>query len=75
MFRRSGEAYVDFFFTTDNWDGTPRICEPHKCTEVTWADPHALPADALDYIGPAIANMNTGRHFSEHGWDTGRSVR
>jgi mutator protein MutT len=68
MFRRSSEAYVDFFFTTDTWKGTPQICEPHKCTELTWADPRNLPADALDYIGPAIANMHDGRHFSEHGW-------
>jgi 8-oxo-dGTP diphosphatase len=69
MFRRSGEAYVDFLFTTDTWNGTPHICEPHKCTELTWADPRNLPGDALDYIGPAIANMDAGRHFSEHGWD------
>jgi mutator protein MutT len=69
MFRRSSQAYVDFFFTATTWNGTPRICEPHKCTELTWADPGALPADALDYIGPAIANMTAGRHFSEHGWN------
>jgi mutator protein MutT len=30
MFRRSLEPRVDFFFTADEWDGTPRICEPHK---------------------------------------------
>jgi 8-oxo-dGTP diphosphatase len=36
MFRRSLEPRVDFFFTADVWEGTPRICEPHKCTELTW---------------------------------------
>jgi 8-oxo-dGTP diphosphatase len=36
MFRRSQEPRVDLFFATDTWQGTPRICEPHKCTELLW---------------------------------------
>jgi 8-oxo-dGTP diphosphatase len=69
MFRRSLEPRVDFFFTTSEWDGTPRICEPHKCTELAWADPHDLPAETLDFVGAAIANLAEERHFSEHGWE------
>ena len=68
MFRRSLEPRVDFFFTANTWDGTPRICEPHKCTELIWGDPVNLPPSTLDYIGPAIANLDYGRHFCEHGW-------
>lgn len=69
MFRRSLEPRVDFFFTADVWEGTPRICEPHKCTELTWADPDDLPSGTLEYISAAIANLGHGRHFSEHGWE------
>jgi 8-oxo-dGTP diphosphatase len=69
MFRRSQEPRVDFFFTTSTWDGTPGICEPHKCTELVWADPARLPDGTLDYIGAAIANLAQERHFSEHGWE------
>lgn len=68
MFRRSLEPRVDFFFTSDQWDGTPRICEPNKCTELVWADPEGLPSGTLEYISAAIANLRQGRHFSEHGW-------
>jgi 8-oxo-dGTP diphosphatase len=69
MFRRSLEPRVDFFFTTSEWDGTPRICEPHKCTELVWAAPTSLPPGTLDYISAALANLAQERHFSEHGWE------
>lgn len=69
MFRRSLEPRVDFFFTASTWEGTPRICEPHKCTELVWAAPDDLPPGTLDYIGEAIGNLNRERHFSEYGWE------
>jgi 8-oxo-dGTP pyrophosphatase MutT (NUDIX family) len=69
MFRRSLEPRVDFFFTTGNWVGTPRICEPHKCTELVWAEPGNLPVGTLDYVSAAIAYLVQGRHFSEYGWE------
>lgn len=68
MFRRSLEPRVDFFFTASVWEGTPRICEPNKCTGLVWADPDDLPSGTLDYIESAIANLGHGQHFSEHGW-------
>jgi 8-oxo-dGTP diphosphatase len=68
MFRRSLEPRVDFFFTADGWEGTPRICEPHKCTELAWADPDDLPPGTLEYISPAIVNLSRGHHFCEYGW-------
>jgi 8-oxo-dGTP diphosphatase len=69
MFRRSLEPRVDFFFTADAWEGTPEICEPHKCTELAWADPNDLPPGTLDYIAAAIASLGQGRNFCEHGWE------
>jgi hypothetical protein len=70
MFRRSLEPRVDIFFIARTWTGTPEILEPHKCTELVWANPDNLPADALDFVGAAIANARTGRHFHEYGWET-----
>ncbi|SHF17587.1 NUDIX domain-containing protein [Streptoalloteichus hindustanus] len=69
MFRRSLEPRVDFFFTATDWAGEPEIREPHKCAELVWADPADLPEDALAFVGQAIANARTGRHFDEYGWD------
>lgn len=69
MFRRSLEPRVDFFFTASTWEGTPRICEPHKCTELVWAAPDDLPPGTLDYISAAIGNLARERHYSEYGWE------
>jgi 8-oxo-dGTP pyrophosphatase MutT (NUDIX family) len=69
MFRRSLEPRVDFFFTAGTWDGTPRICEPHKCTELIWASPDDLPPGTLDYISAAIDNLRQRLHFCEYGWN------
>jgi 8-oxo-dGTP pyrophosphatase MutT (NUDIX family) len=70
MFRRSLEPRVDFFFAASRWNGILRICEPHKCTELIWADAHHLPPGTLDYIQQAITGMYEGRYFSEPGWIT-----
>ena len=70
MFRRSLEPRVDIFFAIGAWTGTPEIREPHKCTELVWASPDRLPADALDYVSQALANASQGLHFHEYGWTT-----
>ena len=68
MFRRSAEPRVDFFFSANVWKGEPRICEPHKCSELVWADPGSLPVDVLDFVPRALDNVRNGRHFDEFGW-------
>jgi 8-oxo-dGTP pyrophosphatase MutT (NUDIX family) len=68
MFRNSQEPRVDIFFTAPSWNGAPEIREPHKCTELVWADPAHLPADALEFIGPAWNDAQNGRVLREFGF-------
>lgn len=68
MFRNSQEPRVDIFFTTRSWDGTPEIREPHKCTELVWADPESLPDDTLEFIGQAWNDAQNGRLLREFGF-------
>lgn len=68
MFRRSQEPRVDIFFSVMSWSGEPRIREPHKCTELVWSDPAGLPEDALDFIGQAWQDAQSGRVFREFGF-------
>jgi 8-oxo-dGTP diphosphatase len=68
MFRNSQEPRVDIFFTAGSWTGTPRIREPHKCTELVWADPDALPGDALDFIAVAWRDARDGNVLREFGF-------
>lgn len=69
MFRRSLEPRVDYFLVATRWQGDPSIREPHKCTELVWADPARLPDDALDYVGRALDSVAAGRVFDEFGWE------
>ncbi|MFD9964906.1 NUDIX domain-containing protein [Amycolatopsis sp. NPDC058986] len=68
MFRLSQEPRVDIFYVADAWTGTPQIREPHKCTELVWANPERLPDDALEFIGQAWDDAQSGRILREFGF-------
>ena len=59
------DEYVDLFFEVGAWAGEPRVGEPHRCSELVWADPGELPADVVDYIAMALKG---GRGLITHGW-------
>ena len=71
MHRRSEDdlVYYDFFFTVDRWQGTPTICEPHRCSDLRWAEFNRLPENTLPYIQRIVqAVFIKGEHFDELGW-------
>lgn len=52
---------TDHYFVTSRWIGTP---EPvSECDALIWADPAALPPDALPWLGRAL-----GRHLLDGIW-------
>jgi 8-oxo-dGTP pyrophosphatase MutT (NUDIX family) len=64
-----GLVYFDFFFTVTRWQGTPTIMEPHRCSDLRWADYHHLPAQTLPYIHQTVhAIFVEQTPFSEYGW-------
>lgn len=61
-----GDAeYVDFFFTTENWTGEPRLLEPDKCDEAGWFSLDALPENLLEYVQDVFRAMQEGKKFIE----------
>ena len=38
------KAYINFTFELDVWQGTPKICEPHKCSDLQFFDKNNLPS-------------------------------
>ena len=38
-----GLHYVTLFVKATNYQGEPKICEPHKCTDIGWFDWDNLP--------------------------------
>lgn len=64
----TGEEWIGSFFTTDKWQGTPRINEPHKHTHLRWVPITGLPKNMSPYIRQAIGNYRNGLLYSEFGW-------
>ncbi len=31
-----GGAYIGFYFLCQKWEDEPKICEPHKCDDLSW---------------------------------------
>ena len=42
--------YVNFVFALDAWSGTPKVCEPAKCSAVGWFSPNALPEQCVNVL-------------------------
>lgn len=43
QFAANGQHYYNFFFTADNWQGTPAIKEPDKCDDMGFFSIKNLP--------------------------------
>jgi 8-oxo-dGTP pyrophosphatase MutT (NUDIX family) len=63
------EEYLNLFFTVGAWAGTPQIREPRLCTELVWADPARLPADAIDYLPGVLDAISRGEPLVLTSWD------
>jgi len=68
MHRRAEDDRVGFFFKARAWSGEPRNLEPEKCSDLSWFDLDALPANVVPYIRRAIEETLRGTMYSEHGW-------
>jgi len=42
--------YVNFVFVLDAWSGTPKVCEPEKCSAVGWFAEDKLPAQCVNVV-------------------------
>lgn len=68
MHRRSDREYIDFFLTTDIWDGDPFIAEKDKVDDMVWVPIETLTEDVLPYIRNAVGFHKQKIFFSENGF-------
>ncbi len=61
-------ARIGFAFTPGEWDGEPVNAEPHKHSELAWADPAALQPDTAEYTAAVITAAERGLTFTLNGW-------
>jgi 8-oxo-dGTP diphosphatase len=64
----TSHARIGFAFRPRTWDGEPANAEPHKHSELIWADPARLPPDTVGYAAAVIAAVEQGLTFTLNGW-------
>lgn len=47
-YEESGVHYVSIIMQADEYEGVPKIMEPHKCSELIWRRPDVLPNPQFD---------------------------
>lgn len=70
QFGAAVEERVDFFFTARSWSGDPRIVEPDKASELTWAPLDALPDPVVPHEAHALSHLFSGERYLTFGWPT-----
>jgi ADP-ribose pyrophosphatase len=58
-------VYYDIYFAVKHFDGTPRIMEPDKCSELAWFALDALPEDIIEFRRLDVDNYTNGIFYSE----------
>ncbi len=66
-FKSDGE-YLLIAFSANKYQGTPRIMEPDKCSELTWFNINDLPVDLADTRRITIENYKNHSNYSEFGF-------
>ncbi|MEV8528889.1 MULTISPECIES: NUDIX domain-containing protein [unclassified Streptomyces] len=67
-YRGSGTPHMQLFFRVLAYRGTPRICEPDRCTALGWHPYAALPAPLVDYTAVALTAIAANRSYTAMGW-------
>jgi 8-oxo-dGTP pyrophosphatase MutT (NUDIX family) len=64
----TADTRIGFAFAPGVWDGEPVNAEPHKHSELVWANPAALPPDTAEYTATVITAAERGLAFTMNGW-------
>ena len=63
------KEWVNMLFVTEKWEGDPKVCEPHKHSEVKWCDIDNMPDNMIEYAALFIKDFAKGNFYSQFGWD------
>lgn len=67
-FSINDRVYLDFFFSSNRWDGKITNKEPEKCSALNWFSLNSLPDNIIPYIKNTLQNyLFKSIFFSEHG--------
>ncbi|GAK14364.1 hypothetical protein [Geomicrobium sp. JCM 19039] len=69
MHRKANDERIDFFVSSDTWEGEIENMEPEKCDELAWFALDQLPENTIDYVQKALANFRSDTWFDSYGWE------
>lgn len=62
-------TFVNAYFVCSFFEGSPKIVETDKCSQLGWFDLDALPEDILDDRKKVLDCYKNGIDFLEYGWE------
>ena len=65
----TGKIYYNAYFLIQKYHGTPKIMEPDKNSELTWASLDKLPSQLINDRKLGVYNYLQQIPYSEFGWD------
>jgi len=68
MHRQADDERIDFFLTTEKWNGEPTIMEQDKCDDLQWFPLDSLPQNIVPYVLSGITSFRANKQYSEFGW-------
>lgn len=69
MHRKSEtEERIDYFLFAEEWNGTLKNNEPHKCDDLRWFYLEQLPENMVEYVRYALISYLKKENFTEFGW-------
>jgi len=69
MNRKSEDERIDFFVTLRRWVGEAINAEPEKCDDICWVKLGELPQNTIPYVKHALECFQSGKYYSEFGWE------
>lgn len=63
--KAGGKTYYDIYFIINNYEGTAKIMEANKCSELKWFKLNKLPKDIIDIRKIVLENIQKNIQYSE----------
>ena len=60
------DDYLNVFFASNTYEGTPEIKEPNKCSDLRWFNINKLPENTMPRIKNVLKNMNMGIIYDDY---------
>jgi 8-oxo-dGTP diphosphatase len=60
-----GYEYIDLYFRSINWAGTPQNKEPHKCARLEWYEQVNLPDNMVPEVRHALQKIAANISYSD----------